>query len=174
MVTKETEAEIYSISGIHRSTNENNLEYKLLSKRSRIVNNVAVEVVPVDSSNNVDSNKLGGDITVIPNIRILKRADSVTGIEYDTAQQQFDSSTNSNVSNTQFEKSNGITSLDNTDNSTSADDSKEYATSESSQGTTTKDNGKSLTTDDQVIAPVFFLKKQISVTDWELSLYFYP
>ena len=162
MVTKETEAEIYSISGIHRSTNENNLENKLLSKRSRIVNNVAVEGVPVVSSNNVDANKLGDDMTAIPNIRILKRADSVTGIDYDTAQQQFDSSTDSNVSNAQSEKSNGITSLDNADNSTTADDSKEYATSESSQGTTTKDNGKSLTTDDQVIAPVFFFKKKLA------------
>lgn len=157
MATKETEPQIYSISGIHRSTNEKKLENKLLAKRSRVVNNVAVGKVSADPSNNVDANTFGDDLTAIPNIRILKRADSVASTEDDTTQQQqSNSSTDSDVSNAQSEESNGIASLDNVNSSTTADNSKKYTTSESNQETTTKDNGKSLTTDDQVIAPVFF------------------
>lgn len=158
MATKETEPQIYSISGIHRSTNEKKLENKLLAKRSRAVSNVAVGV-PADPSNNVDASTFGDDLTVIPNIKILRRADSVTGTKDDTAQQQqSDSSTDSNDSNAQSEESNDITSLDNGDSSTTADNSKASATSKSNQATTTKDNGKPLTTHDQVIAPVFLKK----------------
>lgn len=158
MATKETEPQIYSISGIHRSTNEKKLEYKLLAKRSRAVSNVAVGGVPADPSNNVDANTFGDDLTVIPNTRILRRADSVIGTEDDTTQQQqSDSSTDSNDSNAQSEESNDITSLDTVDSSTTADNSK-ASTTKSNQGTTTKDNGKPLTTHDQVIAPVFLKK----------------
>lgn len=154
--TKSPSAKIYSISGIHRSTNAKKLESKML-----LAKKVVVDGIPADASIRVEPESFGDDLTAIPHARILKRADSTTGTDNGTAQQPASDSTDSNVSSGDSSSSSQDSSKGKkaTDSTTMADDSNTPATTTNgNQGaTTTKDNGNAMATDDQVIAPVFFI-----------------
>ncbi|GAN07701.1 hypothetical protein MAM1_0172d07203 [Mucor ambiguus] len=143
--TKSLGAKIYSISGIHRSTNAMKLESKMLAKR------VAVGGIPADASIHVEPESFGDDLTVIPHARILLKADSTTGTADDTAQQPASDSTDSNVSSDDSSSSPDSKSNKSSDSATMADDSSaSTVTKDGSQKTTkAKENSNAMTTDDQ-------------------------
>lgn len=154
VTTKLPGAKIYSISGIHRSTNAKKLESKILAKR--IVNKVAVGGIPADASIEIEAESFGGSLTAIPHARILKKADSATGTEDDTVQ-QAESDSSANVNSDDSSPSQASKDQTSSDSAAATDDSSKPTTVDDDQkGTTTKGNGNALTTDDQVIAPVFF------------------